>query len=185
MSFIILNNVLTGEMETTMVHMFIKAGKLKWWLARLDCPPVIKECKILFDKAYAPKIHDVSEIDDDRDSVFVETLFADDHPAPCVVMDELRHFTKKAKAIMCARLRHCGIIYAISSTHLGKSLIHFYPHGDRSKSPILGCIKFIFEQQGRMVFGDSLFSVNLRPLKVSWTLSNLIHILLQNSTPLV
>jgi len=89
MSFIILNNVLTGgEMETTMVHTFIKAGKLKQWLSRPDCPPVIKECKILFDKAYALKVHDVREIDDDRDSVFVETLFADDHA--CVVLDELQ-----------------------------------------------------------------------------------------------
>jgi len=102
MSFIILNNVLTGEMETTIVHTFIKAGKLKRWLSRPDCPPVIKECKILFDKAYAPKVHDVGEIDDDRDSVFVETLFADDHPVPCVVPDELRHFTKKAKAVVAS-----------------------------------------------------------------------------------
>jgi len=152
MLFVILNNVLTGEMETTMVHTFIKAGKLKRWLARTDCPPVIKECKILFDKAYAPKVHDISEVDDGGDGVFVETSFTDDHPAPCVVPDELRRFTQKAKAVMRARLRHRGIIYAISSTHLGNSLVHFYPHGDRSKSPIPGCIKFIFEQQGRMVF---------------------------------
>lgn len=117
MLFVILNNVLTGEMETTMVHTFIKAGKLKRWLARPDCPLVIKECKILFDKAYAPKIHDVSEIDNDRDGVFVEALFADDHPAPCVVPDELRHFTKKAKAIMRARLQHCGICYERPKKH--------------------------------------------------------------------
>ena len=152
MSIAILNNALTGEMETTMVHTFIKAGKLKQWLARPDCPPVIKECKILFDKAYAPKVHDVvSGIDDDRDGVFMETSFTDDHPAPCIVPDELRHFTKKAKVVMRARLRHHGVIYAISSTHLGNSLILFYPHGDKSKSPIPGCIKFIFEQ-GRLVF---------------------------------
>ena len=52
---------------------------------------------------------------------------------------------------MHAWLRHHGVIYAISSTHLGNSLILFYPHGDKSKSPIPGCIKFIFEQ-GRLVF---------------------------------
>ena len=152
MSIAILNNALTGEMETTMVHTFIKAGKLKRWLARPDCPPVIKECKILFDKAYAPKVHDVvSGIDDDRDGVFMETSFTDDHPAPCIVPDELCHFTKKAKVVMRARLRHHGVIYAISSTHLGHSLILFYLHSDKSKSPIPGCIKFIFEQ-GWLVF---------------------------------
>ena len=152
MSIAILNNALTGEMETAMVHTFIKAGKLKWWLARPYCPPVIKECKILFNKAYALKVHDVvSGIDDDRDSVFMETSFTDDHPAPCIVPDEPHRFTKKAKVVMHTRLRHHGIIYTISSTHLGNSLILFYLYSNKSKSLIPGCIKFIFEQ-GQLVF---------------------------------
>ena len=135
-----------------MVHTFIKAGKLKWWRARPDCPPVIKECKILFNKAHAPKVHDVvSGINDDRDGVFMETSFTDDHPAPCIIPDELRCFTKKAKVVMHTQLRHHGIIYAISSTHLSNSLILFYLHSNKSKSLIPGCIKFIFEQ-GQLVF---------------------------------
>jgi hypothetical protein len=139
-------------METTMLNTFIKAGKLKRWLARTDCPPVIKECKTLFDKAYAPRVQDDSEVDYSGDGIFVETSFTDNHPVPRTVPNELRPLTLKAKAAMCARLRHHGIIYTNSSTHLGNSLVHFYPHNDKSKSPIPGCIKYIFEQQGRMVF---------------------------------
>ncbi|KIM75637.1 hypothetical protein PILCRDRAFT_78636, partial [Piloderma croceum F 1598] len=125
-----------GAMESTMLNMFIKAGKLKCWLARPDCPAVIKECKILFDKAYAPNIPDYNDIND----------------APCTVPNELHPLAQKLKAIMHARLQHNGVIYTDSSTHLGSSLIHFYTNGDRSKSPTPGCIKYIFEHQGEMVF---------------------------------
>jgi len=34
----------------TLLHSFLRANRLKQWLARPDCPPAIKECKILFDR---------------------------------------------------------------------------------------------------------------------------------------
>jgi hypothetical protein len=37
-------------LEETLLHSFLKASRLKHWLARPDCPPAIKECKILFDR---------------------------------------------------------------------------------------------------------------------------------------
>lgn len=37
-----------------MLHSFLKANRLKHWLARPDCPPAIKECKILFDRLSSP-----------------------------------------------------------------------------------------------------------------------------------
>jgi hypothetical protein len=147
-----LTHVPTGEMESTMLNTFVKAGKLKRWLARPDCPAVIKECQILFDKAYAPKIPDYNDINDGGNGVFTDTLYAEDHPTPRTVPNELRPLAQKLKAIMRARLRHNGVIYADSSTHLGNSLNHFYTNGDRSKSPTPGCIKYIFERQGEMVF---------------------------------
>ena len=72
---------------------------------------MIKECKTLFDKAYAPKVQDDCEIDNGKDNIFVERLFIGDCPAPCTVPDELCPLVKKAKAIMCARLKYYGIIY--------------------------------------------------------------------------
>jgi hypothetical protein len=61
---------------------------------------VIKEFKILFDKAYALKVRDVSEVNDGGDGVFVETLFINDHPASCLIPDKLCCFTQKAKAVI-------------------------------------------------------------------------------------
>jgi hypothetical protein len=139
-----------GEMESTMLRSFIRAGKLKRWLARDDCPPAIKECKIMFDKAYAPNVSDESRVSDVGDGVFVEPILADDQAVPRKVPEDLRPLVRKEKTVMRARLRHRGVTYAISSTHLGNSLVHFYPHGDTTKSPIPGSIKYIFEHEGKM-----------------------------------
>ncbi|OAX34555.1 hypothetical protein K503DRAFT_698508 [Rhizopogon vinicolor AM-OR11-026] len=38
-----------------MLHSFIKTARLCCWLGRPDCPPAIQECKVLFDRMYAPK----------------------------------------------------------------------------------------------------------------------------------
>ena len=45
-------------MESTLLQSFLRAANLKCWLAKPDCPAVIKECKVLFDKIYAPKVPD-------------------------------------------------------------------------------------------------------------------------------
>jgi hypothetical protein len=139
-------------METTMLHTFIKAAKLKCWLGRSDCPPVIKECKALFDKAYTPRNRDDNNIDDACDDILTETLSTDNHTTPCTILLKLHPLAKKSKAVMCAQLQHGGIIYANCATHLGNSLIHFYPQGDRSQPPTPGCIIFFFEHWGEMVF---------------------------------
>jgi hypothetical protein len=91
-----------GEMESTMLRSFIRAGKLKHWLARDDCPPAIKECKILFDKAYAPKVSDESRVSDIGDGVFVEPLLADNQAVPCKVPEDLRPLVQKEKTVMRA-----------------------------------------------------------------------------------
>ena len=115
-------------------------------------PPIIKECKILFDKAYVPSVRDDNEIDNGGDSIFVDTLISDDHVVPCTVPEELHPLAQKAKAVMHAQLRHHGIIYMNSSTHLSNSMMHFYSLGNMSKLPVPGCIKYIFEHEGKMVF---------------------------------
>lgn len=54
---ITLANLSSGELESTMHRSFIRAGRLKSWLARSDCPPGIRECKIIFDKL-TPDVYD-------------------------------------------------------------------------------------------------------------------------------
>ena len=48
-------------MESTLLHSFLKASKLKWWLTWADCPQIFWEIKELFDWVYAPKTHDRDE----------------------------------------------------------------------------------------------------------------------------
>ena len=87
-----------------MLQSFIRAGKLKRWLARADCPPAIRECKTLFDKAYAPRVPDEHGVGDVGDAVFVEPVLADDRPAVCTVPDDLQPLVQKEKTTLRARL---------------------------------------------------------------------------------
>ncbi|KAI6101986.1 hypothetical protein EDD16DRAFT_1495134 [Pisolithus croceorrhizus] len=36
-----------------MFQSFLKGAKLRGWMSRSDCPPIIHECKVLLDRAYS------------------------------------------------------------------------------------------------------------------------------------
>ena len=61
-------------------------------------------------------------------------------PAP----EDLRPLTGHRQVVLHARFTHDGVVYARSSTHIGNSLIYFYPGGELSLTPVPGCIKYIF-----------------------------------------
>jgi hypothetical protein len=132
-------------MESTLLHSFLRAGNLKRWLAKPDCPAVIKECKILFDKIYTLKVSG-----DDTGDVAVGI----DHvnTVAKIIPEDLRPLLSPSqrKAIMPARLRHNGIIYATSKTHTGNSLVYFYPRGNQSMV-VPGSIKYIYQEQDRFL----------------------------------
>ena len=60
-------------MESTLLHSFLRASKLKRWLARIDCPQVFREIKELFDKLYAPKIRDSDGVTEEDDEAQTST----------------------------------------------------------------------------------------------------------------
>ena len=39
-----------------MLQSFLKAGSLRRWVSRADCPPVIKEIKALFERSYGTRV---------------------------------------------------------------------------------------------------------------------------------
>jgi hypothetical protein len=131
----------SGQLESTFVHLFIRAAKLRRWLARDDSSPAIKECKRLFDKAYALKNNYTSS----ADGLFTETrddadpLLASEIPRP----RELQLLVT-GQIHLQARYKHRGVIYSRSSTHLGNSLILFHPDGIETDE-VPGTIKCIFE----------------------------------------
>jgi hypothetical protein len=133
-----------------MLRSFIKAARLRRWLARSDCPPAIKECKVLFDKAYAPKHNEYSGIAQ-SDEVFMDGSGSNRQQSVSVPSD-LQPLIDGSKVILHAWCHLHGLVYAHSSTHLGNSLIHFYPGGNKSSPPIPGSIKYIFATQNTVAF---------------------------------
>jgi hypothetical protein len=126
-----------GQLEGTILQAFIKAANLRRWLSRPDCPAVIKECKRLFDKAYNQKGDDYGPN---------EYLFEADNIATKVsVPNDLQPLLAEKKVGLRARFKHDGIVYARSSTHVGNSLVHFYPDGCKSSTAVPGSIKYIFD----------------------------------------
>jgi hypothetical protein len=43
-----------GELEGTIHRAFVNGGNLRRWLSQPSCPDVVRACKKLFDKIYAP-----------------------------------------------------------------------------------------------------------------------------------
>ena len=132
-------------MESTLLHSFLRAAKLKRWFGDPFCPPVIREIKLLFDWIYAKTpdsdhmalISEVNDADWCKDSSLRSSAPIDLHP----LLAKITH-----KVHLHARFKHCGILYATFKTHQGNSQIHFYPNGDTSSRPIPGCIKYIFSE---------------------------------------
>jgi hypothetical protein len=140
-----------------MLRSFIKAASLKRWLGRSDCPPAIKECKVLFDKAYASKKDEYpglaplgDDIEESNEQRFVS------------VPSDLQPLINGSKVMLRARCHLHGVVYARSSTHLGNSLVHFYPGGNKSSPPIPGSIKYIFATQNTVAFAVQRH-LNMRP----------------------
>ncbi|KAG2344895.1 hypothetical protein BDR05DRAFT_831417, partial [Suillus weaverae] len=107
-----------GQQESTLLSLYIKAAKLKCWLNRPSCPPVFRDVKSLFDRFVLPTVNVILE----------------DHSIPPTfkenVLEDLRCLIK-------------GSIYAHELTHVGNSLILYYPNGVmHTQTP--GTIKYIF-----------------------------------------
>jgi hypothetical protein len=89
-------------------------------LKRPECPQVIRQFKNLFDQAFSPNIRKVKET------------------------------AAKSKSIELAHYTHNGFNYSRSSTHLGNSLILYYPTPS-STIPVAGSIQKI-DNSGEQVY---------------------------------
>jgi len=65
----------------------LKGARLRQWINRPDCPAILKECKILFDKAFG---NNVREDGKPADSAYI--------PTPAI----LRRFIKSPKIALRA-----------------------------------------------------------------------------------
>lgn len=128
----------SGQLEATMLHSFLRAGHLRHWLERPDCPPAIAECKILFDKL---SLSSIEEPENPRRETHATNI-----PSDLAVLLAGRKVSTQA------RLTYDGHVYARSATHLGNSRILYYPNGDITAAPVPGEIKYIFTHEGKRSF---------------------------------
>jgi|ERR1700721_1584368 hypothetical protein len=127
-----ITDLLAGQLEQTVTRSFIRTGRLKQWLTGENCPSSIQGCKVLLQSLFS-SIHDVPD-------------FEDMIPHEEVLSQERQPRT------FHARIAHDGVFFTRSSTHLGNSLIQYYPNGNRFSSPIPGQIDHIFSQAGQLYF---------------------------------
>jgi hypothetical protein len=93
----------------------MKGGNIRWWLSRDDCPEVIRQFKLFFDKAFS---RDPKELE--------ETLAHAYHERSTGV----------------AHIRHNGVNFSRAATHLGNSLISYYS-SPTATTPVAGSIQKI------------------------------------------
>lgn len=122
-----------------MLSAFSKAARLKQWLGRADCPPFLKECKVVFDKTFSK-----------RDATSDVPLDIPDSAYGAVPAD-LTHILSDRQVALRARHQFNDAFFSRSSTHVGNSLILFHPRGDRSMSPIPGSIQYIISRKNKEV----------------------------------
>ena len=71
---------------------------------------------------------------------------------PSSLPANLSHLLNGQTAYMQAHLKYDGLKFSRSSTHLGNSLVMFYPNGNRSLSPVPGQIEHIIIKAGQPMF---------------------------------
>ena len=122
-SFIVPLTVMSScVMEVTIARSFMRGANLRRWLKRSDCPEVIRQFKHLFDKSFTPATTDPN-------------LDACDEPAD----SEQAHYSRD------------GVNFSRASTHLGNSLVLYYPTLS-STEPIAGSIQVIRSNGGQVQF---------------------------------
>lgn len=125
-------------MESTLVNSFIQAGILRRWLGRDDCPKPIREFKALFDRVFTPRRR--NEVEEKGIGVGSRKQMMS-----CKTPTDLCAIVGAPRVVLRAYARHKGTILARASTHVGSSLVSFYPGGDTSVPPVPGSIQYIFE----------------------------------------
>ena len=131
-------------MESTLLISFLKASRLWQWLSNLQSPPIFQEIKTVFNKIYKSiHLYDNPRNDD-------PTHQALDISTPKTIPQDLKAMlnVSQSKIYLRTHIKIQGICYTCSETHVGNSLVHFYPNGDQGKSCIPGWIKYIYSTDG-------------------------------------
>ena len=130
---------ISGQMEASITKSFVAASKLKRWLGRSDAPPMIRECKRIFDKAFDARFSGSTILEDAETS----------KRRPVETPSGLSCLISQHKVVLRANATHAGSVYSRSSIHLGNSLVVYWA-GGRVVSDLysVGSIKYIYDHLG-------------------------------------
>ena len=103
----------------------MRGANLRRWLRRPNCPEVVRQFKVLFDKAFSSGTPDSSA----------------NEPEPKSPLSDREQ----------AHLSYNGVVFSRSSTHLGNSLVLYYPTLS-STDPIAGSVQTIQRSGGQVYF---------------------------------
>jgi hypothetical protein len=111
-------------LEGSILKSYMRGANLRRWLNRPDCPEVIRQFRRLFNKAFSSSNLQDENVNQD---------------APKSKQHEHAHHT------------YNGAVFSRSSTHLGNSLISYYPTPS-STTPIAGSIQKIMTSDDQVYF---------------------------------
>ncbi|KAE9384265.1 hypothetical protein BT96DRAFT_781174, partial [Gymnopus androsaceus JB14] len=120
------NNHIGGEMEATLAKSFVKSANLRRWLNRKDCPELVRALKDLFNKSFKSAQQQLSGQEEPQ----AHSSFSS---------SDCAHYTYK------------GVNYSRAQTHLGNSLVRYYPSPSSNQAAV-GSIQQINIQQGHPIF---------------------------------
>jgi hypothetical protein len=106
-----------GELESTLLHGFIKGSKIRQWLSQENCPPAIRECKTLIDRSYGRPLPD-----DHSQFQKVST------PA------ELKKLLRVFHIELTSSLTHRYVHISCHTKHLGNSYVMVHINGRQQDS---------------------------------------------------
>ena len=117
-------------MESTLLTSFLKASKIKQWLANSQASPIIPEIKSLYNCIYASNNSDDHSSMDDEDQT--QTCGLVGLSIPKDIQPLLQN--NNSKIHLQARLKCDGIVYSMYQTHRGNSQVFFHPNGNKKFS---------------------------------------------------
>lgn len=119
---------------------FTRATSLRRWIARPDCPPFLRECQLLFTKTFGGGRANTDSHDDE----IPQSAFSPTPPA-------LRGIIAEPSVALRARHQHDNVGFSRATTHVGNSLILYYPSGNFETDPIPGSIQYIIVKKNMEV----------------------------------
>ena len=127
----LLRNHKIGQMESTLLHSFLKATKLQQWLSNSQSPPIFQEIQTVLEKIYKNThlYSDPYNVDPTHQVPDISTPKSIPHDLKAMLNGS------QSKIYLRAHIKIQGIFYTCLETH---SLVHFYPNGDWCKSCIPG-----------------------------------------------